>query len=85
MILGNHVDPYESIRSGRKTVEYRPHSGYWRLRLIQANPRPSRAWFVVRYPKDNLPRLEADITKIVRCRPTNQIEIHIKNVVEITK
>lgn len=85
MILGNPVDPYEAIRCGRKTVEYRPYSRHWRLHLIQANPRPSRAWFVVKYPKDNLPRLEADITRIVYRHPTNQIEVHFKNVKEITK
>ena len=85
VVLGKYVAPYESIRCGRKTVEYRPNSRFWRLRLIQANPRPTRAWFMVGYPKGNLPRLEADITKIVRCRPTNQIEIHFKNVKEITK
>ena len=85
VILGKYVDPYDSIRCGRKTVEYRPNSMFWRLCLIQANPRPSRAWFVVRYPKDNLPRLEADITRIVCRHPTNQIEVHFKNVVEVTK
>jgi len=85
VIFGNDVDPYESIKSGRKTVEYRPNNRYWRLHLIRANPRPSRAWFVVGRPKDSLPRLEADITRIVRRHPTNRIEIHFKNVVEVTK
>jgi len=85
VIFGNDVDPYEAIKSGRKTVEYRPNNRYWRLRLIRANPRPSRAWFVVGSPKDSLPRLEADITRIVRRHPTNRIEIHFKNVMEITK
>ena len=84
-IFGETVFPYESIKAGRKTVEYRSYSRYWRQILLRANPRPSRAWFVVGYPKDCLPRLEADITKIVRHRPTNQIEIHFKNVVEITE
>ncbi|TRZ51120.1 MAG: hypothetical protein D4S01_05455 [Dehalococcoidia bacterium] len=85
MILGKPVFPYEAIRSGRKTIEYRQYNGYWRARLIQANPRPTRAWFVVGYPKGSLlPRLEADITRIVRRRPSNQIEIHFENVVEIT-
>jgi len=85
VILGKYVAPYDSIRCGRKTVEYRPNSGYWRSRLIKANPRPSKAWFVVSYPKDNLPRLEADITRIVHRHPTNQIEVHFKNVMEKTK
>ncbi len=84
-ILGAHVDPYESIRSGRKTVEYRPNSRYWRARLIEANPRPTRAWFVVGYPKDCLPRLEADITRIFRRPVTNKIEVHFENVVEVTE
>ena len=84
VIFGNYVDPYEAIRSGRKTVEYRPHNRFWRLHLIKANPQPSRAWFVVRYSKDNLPRLEADITKNVQRYLAKQIEVHFKNVVEVT-
>ena len=84
-IFGEIVFPYKAIKSGRKTVEYREYSRYWRQILFQANPRPSRAWFVVKYPKDNLPRLEADITRIVRRHPTNQIEVHFKNVKEITE
>jgi len=82
-ILGKDFDPYESIRCGRKTVEYRSNSRFWRLHLIQA--KPTKAWFVVGYPKDNLPRLEADITRIVRRHSTNQIEVHFEHVVEITK
>lgn len=53
--------------------------------MIEANPRPTRAWFVVGYPKDNLPRQEADITRIFRRPVTNKIEVHFENVVEVTE
>lgn len=42
-----------------------------------------RAWFIVGFPKDNLPRLEADITAVLYHPRTNQFEIKFKNVVEI--
>jgi hypothetical protein len=55
---------YEEIKTGRKTCEYRDDKKYWRRRLLGERC-PSKAWFVEGYPKGNLPRLEADITKIV--------------------
>lgn len=56
-------------------------SDYWARRLIQ---RPRRAWFTVGYPKNNLPRLEADITAIVPHKDSQQYEIQIENVIEVT-
>jgi len=42
-----------------------------------------KAWFVVGYPKGNLPRLEADITKLI-LNDAKQFEVSISNVKEVT-
>jgi len=42
----------------------------------------SKAWFTVGYPKNNLPRLEADIVGILIHLDTQQLEIQIQNVKE---
>jgi len=44
----------------------------------------SKAWFTIGYPKNNLPRLEADIFAVFLHRDTQQLEIQIQNVREIT-
>ena len=44
-----------------------------------------KAWFVVGYPKNNLPRLEADIVGLIFHRNSDQFEVKIANVKEITK
>ena len=43
-----------------------------------------RAWFVVGYPKGNLPRLEANITKLV-LNDAKQFEVSFTNVKEVTE
>ena len=44
-----------------------------------------KAWFVIGYPKDNLPRLEADITGLIYHPElkSSQLEIKFANVREI--
>jgi hypothetical protein len=42
-----------------------------------------RAWFVIGYPKGNLPRLEADITALLYHPKTSQLEIKFANVKEV--
>lgn len=42
------------------------------------------AWFTVGYPKNNLPRLEAEITKLILHFESDQFEIQFQNVKEIT-
>lgn len=77
------VDLYEEIKAGRKTSEWRDHKVYWDNILIK---KPSKAWFVVGYPKNNLlPRLEADIVKIILHEDSHQFEIQFTNVKEVTK
>jgi hypothetical protein len=44
-----------------------------------------KAWFVVGYPKNNLPRLEVDIVDLLLSRDSDQFEIRIANVVEMIK
>jgi len=45
---------------------------------------PTWAWFVVGYPKGNLPRLEADITGLFLHRTSCQFETKFGNVSEKT-
>lgn len=73
-------DIYEAIKIGEKTSEWRDASDHWKKQLT---PTPKHAWFTVGYPKNNLPRLEADITEIVYHSDTNQYEIKVVNVTEI--
>jgi len=78
---GETVDLYEEIKSGRKTSEWREPTNYWITRLL-LEPQPKHACFVVGYPKNNLPRLEADISLIFYHVFDNQIEIQFENVKE---
>ena len=80
----NGRDLREEIKSGKKRIEYRDASIYWLTRLLK-NPKPRRAWFVFGYPKNNLPRFEADIISIIPFPFRNQIETHFSNVIEIIK
>jgi len=98
---GRTVDLYEEIKAGRKTSEFRDWTDYWVDRLYRRTrdknnpyipilrPKVKRAWFVVGYPKGNLPRLEADIKNIVVHSDENgyaeQVEIQLENVVEVTE
>jgi hypothetical protein len=81
------LDLYEEIRAGRKTSEWRDNTPYWRRRLISSLlKRPvdgTRAWFVVGYPKGNLPHLEATITEVLDDEDSEQLEIRLKDVVEV--
>lgn len=73
---------YEEIKCGNKTSEWRKNNKYWRKRLLRDN-RPSKAWFVIRYPKGSLPRVEADISDIIVHEESGQIEVKFVNVKEI--
>ncbi|GAI15073.1 unnamed protein product [marine sediment metagenome] len=77
-------DIYAAIKTGLKTSEWRDLSPYWKKRL-EKTPPPTRANFTVGFPKENLPRLEADIKAIIRHEDTGQYEIQVVNVVEITR
>jgi len=46
---------------------------------------PNWAWFVVGYPKGNLPRLEAELIALTLHRNSNQFEITFTNVREVTE
>lgn len=76
------VDLYEEIRTGRKTSEFREDTEFWEERLLNAAGK--RAWFVVGYPKGNLPRLEANITEVTLNLGAEQFEIKFKDVMEAT-
>jgi len=88
------VELYEEIKSGRKTIEYRDCTHFWTKRLcgkiisvygpqdLTEYLKVHRAWFVVGYPKDSLPRLEADIIGL-RCNNAMQLEISFINVKEV--
>ena len=80
-IDGEMRDLYEMIRSGEKTSEWRDLTDRWGKKLRGAEGK--RAWFVVGYPKDSLPRLEADIVEVVEHRETLQYEIRFTNVSEV--
>ena len=47
--------------------------------------RVRKAWFTVGFPKDNVPRLEADIKGLFAHFDTRQYEIKIENVREVTE
>ncbi len=91
-VEGKTVDLYEEIKSGRKTIEYRDCTRFWGKRLcgwviygtqeLTSILKVHRAWFVVGYPKNNLPRLEADIIGL-RCNGAMQFEIKFANVREV--
>lgn len=95
---------YDQIKHGKKTREWRNANLYWVLRLFNRsvfNRRSNdlskylkvhKAWFVEGYPRANLPRLEADIIKVIYHPVVKefpsldaQLEIKIANVKEIRK
>ena len=93
-------DLWEEIKAGRKTSEWRDATEYWSMRLvgepmstldtfgsrdIELDPLPEEAWFVVGYPKRNLPRLEAKIEKVIYHPNETQFEIQFSNVVAVNK
>lgn len=95
----NGKDLWEEIKHGRKTSEWRDVCKYWLKRLItraelQINGtepeylakflKVHRAWFVVGYPKGNLPRLEVDITELIHHPSSSELEIKFANVKEVT-
>ena len=95
---GRTVDLYEEIKSGRKISEWRDYKPYWEDRLFKRKmidgmehfrQKVNKAWFVVGFPKNNLPRLEADITNILIHVDdegfAEQIEIKFTNVKEVTE
>ncbi len=94
-VAGKTVNLYEEIKAGRKTIEYRDCTRFWITRLcgnhihvygpqdLTEYLKVNRAWFVRGYPKDCLPRLEADITGL-KCNDAMQLEIAFANVKEVT-
>jgi len=74
-------DLWAEILRGRKTVEYRNNTDYWRSRLLEGKS-PRIAWFTVGYPKNNVPRLEAVITEIHI--KLDLIHTHFRDVVLIS-
>ncbi len=95
---GTTVDLYNEILEGRKTSEFRDCKDYWADRFYKRKtvndvvfvfPKVDRAWFIVGFPKGNLPRLEADITNIITHRDdegyATQFEIQFTNVKEVTE
>lgn len=98
VIDGKVVDLYEEIKSGRKTSEWRDATSFWFSRLCCKQGHSSiftyppsltnclkvhKAWFVVGYPKGNVPRLEADIIDLILHSDANQLEIQFTNVKEV--
>lgn len=93
---GRTVDLYREILEGRKTSEFRDCKDYWTDRLykkkmiddtLHLTPKVDKAWFVVGFPKNSLPRLEADITNILILKDDDgfaeQYEIQFTNVKEV--
>lgn len=90
-------DLWEDIKTGKKTSEWRKTSSYWLNRLFRTDnqallntnyilvPKVQKAWFVIGYPKGNLPRLEADIIEVFYRVNTGQFEIQFRNVKEVTE
>jgi hypothetical protein len=76
----NHRDLWLDIIRGDKTSEWRDASPFWIKYFKNHNPR--KAWFVVGYPKGNLPRLEADIISVTRPNRL-QFEIKFENVRQV--
>ncbi len=87
-------DLWLDLMRGDKTSEWRTFSQYWQERLLLCedlealsnNPidctrdlRVHKAWFVVGYPKNNLPRIEADIIGLIFHPAPAQFEVKIAN------
>jgi len=98
---GMHVNLYQEIKTGKKTVEYRKVSEHWKSRLLNDVRFPLRvvgtkgalidltdklkarkAWFMVGFKKNCLPRLEARITKLLLDPRAGVFHVHVDNVVE---
>ena len=84
-------DHYKAIKYGRKHRIHRKYTPYWTKRLLINEPPPgtniltpktNRIWLTVGFPEGNLPRLEADITRITLLHPL-KYEIQFENVVEV--
>jgi len=90
---------WEEIKAGKKTSEFRDFTHHWIMQLCErahwscdiGKPQDltpylkvHRAWFVVGYPKGNLPRLEADITQLISDDVQMQLEIKFANVTEVS-
>ena len=86
------LDLWEEIKSGRNKSEWREGSPYWLNRLFSGKwrfskltPKPIlRAWFVIGYPRGNIPRLEATVTDVVYWGDSDQIETRFKDVIEVS-
>jgi hypothetical protein len=76
------IDLYNEIKVGKKDFELRNNKKYWRKKLL-GEQQPQKAWFVAGYPKRNLPRLEADITRITEKEVYGKIKVYFANVKEI--
>ena len=72
---------YDLIRDGTKTSDWREDTEFWRKRLLDKQPKT--AWFMEGYPKNNVPRLEADIIEAIIHRDLCLIEIKFYNVREV--
>jgi len=79
------IDYNKMSKSG---MIYNPDFNNWDTKLRSINLtkylKVNRAWFTVGFPKNNLPRLEADITGLVYHPSTAQLEIQFTNVIEIS-
>ena len=95
---GRTVDLYQEIKEGRKTFEYRDYKDYWTSqfytkKIIDGKPyftqKVDRAWFIVGFPKGNVPRLEADISGLSVLVDSegqrDQYEVYFTNVKEVTE
>ena len=79
-IDGEMRELWPMFLSGEKTSEWRDATDYWRARLV---PKPDRAWIVIGFAKNSLPRLEADVVDVVHHEDTGQFEIKLENIVEV--
>lgn len=80
-IGGKMRELWPMFLSGEKKSEFRDATDYWQARLI---PKPDKAWLVVGFPKGSIPRLEADVIDVIHHEDTEQYEVVLENVVEVT-
>ena len=80
---GEVFNLWDDIIKGVKKCEYREANEYWLKRLPIGSVENLRAWFMVGYPKNNLPRIEADITEIIHHKYIGIIEIKFQNILKI--
>ena len=98
IVEGRKVDLYQEIKENRKKVEYRDASPYWLKRLcfraalhmiageeqdLTPYLKVTHAWFIFGFPKGNVPRFEARITKLIVV--SGQLHIHFDDVLEVEK